>query len=421
MPGVPARRASGGPLLGDVEVGAERQPHPRHLGLRRPGQRGQELGRPVERRGRHGVTARLERGARRRAGARRPAADGRRAQRVRQPAQVGRRAQQPGDPGRARPVPAARHDRDPPEPGRQAALQLGVPFLEPSRLGRPLREPVGRPLGDPLPQPDLLRQRPQLGRGHRLGGHQPAERPGPAAEQPLVERQPGLAGRPGPPAPGSPVSPGSASSPSLIPAISRQQPTCPSSPASSAGGSAVACSPRRLAGLLSEVGCWRAIAGISDGLLCRPAVPASPASRRGRRGGAAGLSLDEGLLGSWTGPFGWLVVAEPVAPAHLRALSEEAGLRQRLAEGSADRFPDRAAQALRLKGRHAELQRGVSAGLWRITIAAGGRDAASAARVAGLLCASVDLGGLPYALCPAPDPGPGPGRSGARRRPRARR
>ena len=175
------------------------------------------------------------------------------------------------------------------------------------------------------------------------------------------------------------------------------------------GARATALPPGRLAGLLSEVGCWRAIAGISDGLLVPAGGPGEPRSAgAGGGGGAAGLSLDEGLLGSWTGPFGWLVVAEPVAPAHLRALSEEAGLRQRLAEGSADRFPDRAAQALRLKGRHAELQRGVSAGLWRITIAAGGRDPASAARVAGLLCASVDLGGLPYTLCPAPPPPPPP-------------
>ena len=122
--------------------------------------------------------------------------------------------------------------------------------------------------------------------------------------------------------------------------------------------------------------------------------------------GRAGLSLDEGLLGSWTGPFGWLVTAEPVTPAELRALSEEVGLRQRIAEGSADRFPERAAQGRRLRERHAELQRGMSTGFWRITVAAGGRDEPSAARIAGLLCASADLEGLPYALSPAPF-GPG--------------
>jgi uncharacterized protein len=164
------------------------------------------------------------------------------------------------------------------------------------------------------------------------------------------------------------------------------------------GARATALPPGRLAGLLAEVGCWRAVAGISDGLLV-----GEGAQDQSRAATTAGPSLDEGLLGSWTGPFGWLVVAQPVAPAQLRALAEEAGNRQRLAQGSADRFPERAAQAQRLKERHGELQRGVSSGLWRITIAAGGRDAASAARVAGLLCASTDLAGLPYALCPAPE------------------
>ena len=145
----PGRRpAPARPLGGDVEVGAQRQPDPRHLGLRRPGQRGQQLGRPVERRGRHGVAAGLEAGT---------GAERRRAERVRQALQVGRRAQQPGDPGGARLVPPARRDRDSPEPGRLAALQLGVAFPEPSALGRPLGEPVGRSLGEPLPQPDLLR------------------------------------------------------------------------------------------------------------------------------------------------------------------------------------------------------------------------------------------------------------------------
>ena len=119
---------------------------------------------------------------------------------------------------------------------------------------------------------------------------------------------------------------------------------------------------------------------------------------RGDRGVA--LSLDDGLLGSWNGAFGWLVVAEPVGPPELLSLAEELGVRQRVAEASADRFPERAAQARRLKERQAELQRGGSGGFWRITVVAGGADEASAARVAGLFCASTDLSGLPYALSP---------------------
>jgi DNA helicase HerA-like ATPase len=119
-----------------------------------------------------------------------------------------------------------------------------------------------------------------------------------------------------------------------------------------------------------------------------------------------GISLDEGLLGSWSGAFGWLVVAEPVTSGELLALAEDVGVRQRVAEGSADRFPERAVQARRLRERHAELRRGGSGGFWRVSVVAGGADEVSAARVAGLFCASTDLSGLPYALSPAKAPSP---------------
>jgi len=168
------------------------------------------------------------------------------------------------------------------------------------------------------------------------------------------------------------------------------------------GARATALPPADLARLLGQLGCWRAVAGISDGLLGQPGEAGQPGTA-----GRAGLSLDEGLLASWTGSFGWLVTAEPVTAAELRALSEEVGFRQRIAEGSSDRYPERAVAARRLKERQAELQRGLSTGFWRITIAAGGTDEASAARIAGLLCASADLDGLPYALSPAPG-GAGP-------------
>ena len=88
-------------------------------------------------------------------------------------------------------------------------------------------------------------------------------------------------------------------------------------------------------------------------------------------------------------------------------------MRQRFAEGAADRFPEQAVQARRLKERHAELQRGGSGGFWRISVVAGGADEASAARVAGLFCAATDLSGLPYALSPAPVPSLGPARTPA--------
>src|ERR1700743_1211298 len=113
-----------------------------------------------------------------------------------------------------------------------------------------------------------------------------------------------------------------------------------------------------LAGWVGGVSCWREIAGISDGLLARDGA----GSERGAQGDQGGVSLDDGLLGSWSGAFGWMVVAEPGLPGQLRGLAEDVGDRQRMAEGTADRFPERAVQARRLKERHAELQRGGSAG-----------------------------------------------------------
>jgi DNA helicase HerA-like ATPase len=156
--------------------------------------------------------------------------------------------------------------------------------------------------------------------------------------------------------------------------------------------------PGELTGLLGQLGCWREIAGISDGLL----APAGEPRQSGAVAARATPSLDDGLLGSWTGPFGWMVVAEPLPPARLRSLADEAARRQHLAEGTADRFAERAVEARRLKERHAELRRGDSTGFWRITVTAGGCDGASSARVAGLFCASVTLDGLSYALSPAP-------------------
>jgi len=179
--------------------------------------------------------------------------------------------------------------------------------------------------------------------------------------------------------------------------------------------------PGALAGLLTRLSCWREIAGISDGLL----APTDELRHGSQLGRCATLSLDEGLLGSWTGPFGWMIIAEPLRPDELRALADEVARRQRLAEGAADRFPERAVEARRLKERHAELHRGISTGFWRISVAAGGCDEASAAQVAGLFCASIGLDGLPYALSPAARRGPDRGAAATLmsplRHPRARR
>ena len=76
-------------------------------------------------------------------------------------------------------------------------------------------------------------------------------------------------------------------------------------------------------------------------------------------------------------------------------------------QGAAQKFDNPQAQlrARRLQERHAELRQAASAGLWRVHVLAGGMAALDAAEVAGLLCASADLDGLPYGLVPAPECG----------------
>jgi DNA helicase HerA-like ATPase len=147
-----------------------------------------------------------------------------------------------------------------------------------------------------------------------------------------------------------------------------------------------------LTGLMARLPAWRAIGGISDGLL--------PGDER-RPDGRAAPSLEECLLAAWPGPFGWLLIAEPLSAAEIGKLAEELARREQYATGDSDRFPGRATAARRLSLRHGEMRKGVSSGMWRIWLLAGGADTEAAARVAGLVCASADLFGLPYAITPA--------------------
>jgi DNA helicase HerA-like ATPase len=156
------------------------------------------------------------------------------------------------------------------------------------------------------------------------------------------------------------------------------------------GARGVTLAPGDLTGLLAAIGRWRDIAGMNDGLL-------APSGERAPRAGGA-QSLESRLLRSWTGSFGYLVVAVPLPAGDLRTLADGTAKRLHLAEAATDRFPERAVEARRLTARHAELRQGFSSGFWSIRVLAGGADEASAARVAGLFCGSVELDGLPYRL-----------------------
>jgi len=146
-----------------------------------------------------------------------------------------------------------------------------------------------------------------------------------------------------------------------------------------------------LAAAMAGVPYWTPVAGIADGLLAEAADPATPPP----------VSLEDGLLAAWDGPFGWLVLADPLTPAEAGKLAAGIADRQRLTAGLAERDPDKAVDAKRLALRHTELRQGLSAGLWRLHLLAGAADPESAARVAGLVCASAGTSGLPYTLTPS--------------------
>ena len=157
------------------------------------------------------------------------------------------------------------------------------------------------------------------------------------------------------------------------------------------GGKGQLIAPGGMAAAMSSLPCWTMIAGIADGLLAEDPGPQQP----GR------ATLEECLLAAWDGPFGWLVLADPLPPPEIGKLAARAADRQRLTAGLADRDADKAVEARRLALRHTELRQGLSAGLWRLHVLAGAADPEAAARVAGLVCASADTSGLPYALTPS--------------------
>jgi DNA helicase HerA-like ATPase len=158
------------------------------------------------------------------------------------------------------------------------------------------------------------------------------------------------------------------------------------------GARAEPLAPGSLAKLMTQLPSWRTIGGISDGLL--------PDNDR-RADGRPPPSMEECLLAVWPGPFGILLVAEPLGAAQVQEIADEVARREQLSTGNSDRFPDRAMAARRLHLRHAEMRKGASTGLWRVRLLAGGTDPDAASRVAGLVCASADLAELPYAIAPA--------------------
>ena len=149
--------------------------------------------------------------------------------------------------------------------------------------------------------------------------------------------------------------------------------------------------PGGMAAAMNALPCWTRISGIADGLLAEESTGLQ----------VDRASLEECLLAAWDGPFGWLILADPLAPSEIADYAAQVADKQRLAAGMAERDPEKAVQARRLEQRHTELRRALSSGLWQLHVLAGAADPSAAARVAGLFCSSLDLAGLPYTLAPS--------------------
>lgn len=145
---------------------------------------------------------------------------------------------------------------------------------------------------------------------------------------------------------------------------------------------------------LAAFPCWVEV-GIQQDPLSRP-------DDHDRAGVAGTLrpSLEDGLLGAWREPFVWLLVARPVSATDLAERKARAAAEMRTAQMHAGRSIEHAVDAERAEHLYRELRRGETQGVWWATLLVGARSAQAAHGVAGLLCASADLDGLPYVLQP---------------------
>ena len=161
--------------------------------------------------------------------------------------------------------------------------------------------------------------------------------------------------------------------------------------------------PGGAADVLAAVPCWTQLAGVCDVLLADSGTLGLPPGGRDGR-----PSLEDGLLSAWLGPFAWLLLAEPAGAGTVEELTGQAARAQLEAQRSDS--PRAKLAERRAAARHEELRQAASAGLWRVHLLAGAATPEQAEQVAGLLRASTDLAGLPYALLPARPATAPPGR-----------
>ena len=161
-----------------------------------------------------------------------------------------------------------------------------------------------------------------------------------------------------------------------------------------AGAGSVALRPGDAATALAAIPCWTPIAIVADALLT-DSHAAYPAGAEAREGHGGRSPIEEILLGGLAGPFGWVVMGEPIGAQGIAALAGQVA-REQLSS------PLDSSCARRAAGRHAELRQAAATGMWSIRLLAGGGSPQEAAQVARLLCASLSLDGLPYSLIRLP-------------------
>jgi uncharacterized protein len=143
--------------------------------------------------------------------------------------------------------------------------------------------------------------------------------------------------------------------------------------------------------ILDSFPLWLRCAGVSDALtVAEPDAPGADA-----RG-----TFEDYVAHLARTPFAWLVVAEPVGPAVLRAEMDQLAyliprLRDRQAGSEAERV-----ELQRREARYRELAQAETAGLWDVHVLVGGTSERAARRTGALLCGASELVRLPYRLLP---------------------
>ncbi len=149
----------------------------------------------------------------------------------------------------------------------------------------------------------------------------------------------------------------------------------------------------QVTGLLSGMAHWTRCLGQPDALL----MPEP--ERRHERGDRSGRGSLDDYAAHLSGPFAWLVVAQPLSRAAVEGqrtqLADRIPLLRRKENSELDRLDLERAQA-----RYRELTRARAAGMWNVTVLVGGTTSMEMKRAAGLLCGASQREDLPYGLLP---------------------